>query len=127
MSIKVKYIRRLTWIYVLILVLGSVLPLNTATALNDTYIVDFRADYLVHVLVLMPLPVLLSLSIGTTTGLWARVIFFALLIVVFCEGVQMFLPYRTFNINDLIANGAGTLLGVIPAVFVWRRLSRSGL
>ena len=91
--------------------------------LNNTYVVEVRSDYLIHVLILLPLPLLLSLSLGTSTGLWVRVIILGLLIVIFCEGIQMLLPYRTFNINDLMANGAGALMGVIPAFFVWRRMA----
>ena len=124
MSLKWKHIRLITWIYVLILVLGSVLPINSGVVLNNTYVVELRSDYLIHALILIPLPLLLSLSLGTRTGLWVRVILLGLLIVVFCEGIQMLLPYRTFNINDLLANGAGALIGVIPALLVWRGMSR---
>ena len=122
---KLKFIKRLTWIYILVLVLGSVLPINSGTILNNTYVVEVRSDYLIHALILMPLPLLLSLSIGTSSGLWARVIFLGLFIVIFCEGIQMLLPYRIFNINDLIANGVGAFMGLIPAVLVWRHFSRS--
>jgi len=123
LSIKLKHIKLITWIYLLILVLGSVLPINSGTVLNNTYVVEIRSDYLIHALFLLPLPLLLSLSLGTSTGLWVRVILLGLLIVIFCEGIQMLLPYRTFNINDLMANGAGALIGVIPAFFVWRRMA----
>ena len=122
---KLKHIKLITWIYLLILVLGSVLPINSGVVLNNTYVVAVRSDYLIHALILLPLPLLLSLSLGTSTGLWVRVILLGLLIVVFCEGIQMLLPYRTFNINDLVANGVGAFIGIIPAFFVWRRLSRS--
>ena len=122
---KLKHIKLITWIYLLILVLGSVLPINSGVVLNNTYVVEVRSDYLIHALILLPLPLLLSLSLGTSTGLWVRVILLGLLIIIFCEGIQMLLPYRTFNINDLLSNGVGALIGVIPALFVWRRLSRS--
>ena len=39
-----------------------------------------------------------------------------MLMVVFCEGVQLLIPFRTFNINDLFANGVGALIGLIPAL-----------
>ena len=121
-----KRIKLITWIYLLILVLGSVLPLNSGSStLNNTYVVDIRSDYLIHVLVLLPLPLFLSLSLGTSTGLWVRVILLGLLVVFFCEGIQILIPYRTFNINDLLSNGAGALIGIIPAIFVWRRFSGS--
>ena len=48
-----------------------------------------------------------------------------ILIVAFCEAIQMVIPYRAFNINDMLANGVGALIGLIPAVLVWRRFSGS--
>jgi VanZ family protein len=121
-----KHIKLFTWIYLLVLVLGSVLPINSGTTLNDNYLVEVRSDYLIHFLILLPLPLMLSLSLSANTGLWIRVTLLGMLIVVFCEGIQWFIPYRTFNINDLLANGIGALIGVIPAIFVWRRFSHSG-
>jgi VanZ family protein len=32
------------------------------------------------------------------------------------EGIQYLLPYRSFNINDLLANGLGVLIGA-PVLF----------
>ena len=119
MRFVLKHIKLLTWLYLLLLVLLSVLPINSGVTLNNTYVVELRLDYLIHALVLFPLPVLLSLSMGSKSGFWIWVISFSLLIVVFTEGIQMVLPYRTFNINDLLANGAGALLGLIPA-FLFR-------
>jgi len=115
-----KHIKWITWLYLLILVLGSVLPLNNGTTLNNNYIVEVRTDYLLHALVLLPLPVLLTLRFRNSASLWGRVILFGLLMVIFCEGVQMLIPYRTFNINDLFANGIGVLIGLVLAWFVWR-------
>ena len=119
-----RNIKLITWFYLLILVLGSVLPLNNGTTLNNNYIVEIRSDYLIHALVLMPLPLLLGLSLRNRTRIWIRIFLLGLLMVVFCEGVQLLIPYRTFNINDLFANGVGAIIGLIPAFLVWRRLLR---
>ena len=114
-----RHIKLITWLYLLILVLGSILPLNNGTTLNNTYVVELRSDYLLHALVLLPLPVLLTLRFRNSTSLWGRVILSGLLMVIFCEGVQMLIPYRTFNVNDLFANGIGAMIGLIPAWFFW--------
>lgn len=34
------------------------------------------------------------------------------------EAVQYVLPYRAFNINDLLANGLGVVLGFVLMMFV---------
>ena len=119
-----RNIKFLTWFYLLILVLGSVLPLNSGTALNNTYVVEIRSDYLIHLLVMLPLPVLIGFSLRNLSGNWVRVLVLGLLIVVLCEGVQLLIPYRTFNINDLIANGVGALIGLIPALLIWHRYKK---
>ena len=118
-----RNIKLLTWFYLLILVLGSVLPLNSGTALNNTYVVEVRSDYLIHLLVMLPLATLVVLSLRDKAWMWVRVILLGMLIVAFCEAIQMLIPYRTFNINDLLANGVGALVGLIPAFFLWRRFS----
>ena len=118
-----RNIKLITWFYLLVLVLGSVLPLNSGTALNNTYVVEVRSDYLIHLLVMLPLATLVVLSIRDKAWMWVRVILLGLLIVAFCEAIQMLIPYRTFNINDLLANGVGALVGLIPAFFLWRRFS----
>ena len=123
---SLKTIKLITWLYLLVLLLGSVLPLNSgSSSLNNTYVVEVRSDYLIHLLVMLPLPSLLVLRLRNSKWIWVQVIILSLLIVVFCEGVQLLIPYRTFNINDLLANGAGALIGLIPALFIWRRLQRA--
>jgi glycopeptide antibiotics resistance protein len=116
-------IRWLTGIYLLILLLGSLLPLNNGTSLNNTYIVAFRSDYFLHFLMMLPLPVLLGLTFRQLSGTWLRVLLLGLLVVVFCEGIQLLIPYRSFNINDMFANGLGAMLGLIPAWLLWRSFS----
>jgi len=119
-----RNIKLITRLYLLILVLGSVLPLNNGTTLNNNYIVEIRLDYFIHALVLLPLPVLLGLSLRNNTRVWVMIFLLGLLMVVFCEGVQLLIPYRTFNINDLFANGVGVIIGLIPAFLLWRRKLR---
>ena len=116
-------IRWLTGIYLLILVLGSLLPLNNGTSLNHTFIVEVRSDYFLHFLMMLPLTVLLGLTFRSRSGTWWRVLLLGLIVVVFCEGIQLLIPYRAFNINDMFANGLGALMGLIPAWLIWRRFS----
>lgn len=123
----------ITYAYLLLLVAGTVIPLNTSTALNDNYTMSIRWDYLLHALVYLPLPLLLALGIRKGSGehivkpgpreleplktgavqYWIRIIIYSLLITVLLECLQLVIPYRAFNINDLLANGVGAVLGFL--------------
>jgi VanZ family protein len=92
--------------------------------LNDNYTLHIRWDYLLHTLVYLPLPFLLALilktgSIDRTTDRslkkthFFQVLLLAGVIVVSFELVQKILPYRSFNINDMLANGIGAVIGLI--------------
>ncbi len=117
-------IKHITYIYLLILLLGAVLPLNSgSSSLNDHYTLHIRWDYLLHALVYIPLPVLMGLSLKK--GSWIRIALLALPVTVLFEALQLVIPYRAFNINDLIANGVGAIMGLIPAVLVLRYFSNS--
>ena len=119
--LNIKYI---TFIYLLILLLGSILPLNSVSSpLNDNYTLHIRWDYLLHALIYIPLPVLLGLYFKNES--WILPILFGLLFVVLFESLQLVIPYRAFNINDLMANGVGAIMGLIPAVLVLRYFSNS--
>ena len=114
---KIKYI---TYSYLLILLLGSVLPLNSVSStLNDNYTLHIRWDYLLHALVYMPLPVLLGLWLKK--GSWIRIALFTLPVTVLLEVLQLAIPYRFFNINDLVANCVGAIIGFL-LVPVFRKL-----
>ena len=95
-------------------------PLNGLGIPLDNYILGLRADHLLHasVFVLCPLflwdlfprrwlPWLCAVAIGLTT-----------------EGVQYLLPYRGFDINDLIANALGVTLGWMALLLARRRLRK---
>jgi len=96
------------------------LPINRGESLlNDTYIVHIRLDYLAHMLVFLPFLFLFRrvTSLGVVPSLILGALFAA-----FSEYIQYLLPYRAFNINDLMGNLAGIIAGLvllIPAFFAW--------
>jgi len=102
--------RRALYIYLFILLVGSVIPVNSvSTVLGDNYTLHIRWDYLLHALVYMPLPVLMALNYkrGALISFGFAALF---------ELLQMIIPYRAFNINDLVANGVGVVLGLVVLV-----------
>jgi len=48
-----------------------------------------------------------------THRFWVRVVLYSLLITALLECLQLVIPYRAFNINDLLANGVGAGIGLV--------------
>jgi len=104
------------FVYIALILLLFVLPLNEAKTvfLSDTYVVKIRLDYLSHVFLFLPL-LLLSKIAFPTTGYYC-IILAGIIYAGLCEGLQYLLPYRSFNINDLIANVIGVFTGIVLMV-----------
>ena len=132
-----KRLRIVTLMYLIILLVGSVVPTGNVVkdALTNNYFLELRWDYVLHALIYLPLgfalsvllpvlqpvlqPVLLANSRGS--GKWIWLILSGALITVSFEMVQMLLPYRSFNINDLFANGMGFIVGLVVVALLWRQ------
>jgi VanZ family protein len=118
MQFVTRNIKPLFYIYTVILVLIAVLPINSSgTSINHTFIVSIRMDYLLHFAIFLPWMFLMRLYSGLSFQvsilrpvLW---VIAGLLLAMSTEMVQYVLPYRTFNINDLLANGLGVVLGFL--------------
>ncbi len=166
--------KRLAYLYLLVLFTGSVVPLfGGSTILSDNYTLHIRWDYLVHMLIYLPLPAMLAVIFrqkantgqrpqyantgpqlqdvitgqrphdantdpqlqdaltgpqpqkaatirlwNMTFRLWIPVVLLALVITVLFEMVQKLVPYRTFNINDMLANGVGVLIGLVLVALI---------
>lgn len=94
-------------IYCLIIILLIILPLNGSKELNDITILYFRGDYFFHVLLFIPWA-FFNITMKKPWWFWFVLgLFFASC----SESIQFFLPYRSFNINDLFANIMGIILG----------------
>jgi VanZ family protein len=103
-------------IYTLFILVLSLIPINPAvTPLNDTFVLSIRLDYLFHFAIFIPLMFLIWIAFGINFRKNFRYaltwIVMGLLYSWFTEGIQYFIPYRSFNTNDLLANSTGILLG----------------
>ena len=111
--------RSLFYTYLCFLVLMAILPLNgfTTTAMNHVYIVRIRLDFFLHGILYLPWCFVYRSSFHPK-GLAATLLMVSagLLMAFATEGVQYFLTYRTYNINDLLSNFLGVLLSVIALV-----------
>ena len=108
--------RKALLFYSIVIIVLAVLPLNsTSVVLNHTYIISIRLDYLVHFAVFIPWMFLVwqgkRVSFKTDFKKAILWILIGLLFASSSEGLQYFLTYRSFNINDLLGNSIGILLG----------------
>jgi glycopeptide antibiotics resistance protein len=118
--------KSIVYIYILILFLGSVVPIGNRSSdiLMDNYTLDIRWDYLLHAILYLPLPLILMYGLRHfKSRVMIRIILISILIPVLFEFIQMGVPYRNFNINDLMANSIGVILGWIVLLFL--RIGRS--
>ena len=78
--------------------------------LMDNYILGLRMDHLLHASVFIPCALFLWNIYGVDCRRWA-VWATAVAVGVLTETVQWLLPYRGYDINDMIANFLGVTLG----------------
>lgn len=107
-------------IYTTLIILLYVLPINSSESefnLNDVFVVSIRLDYLAHFVIFIPWMFLwkknTKMSFKKNAGRTIWFITVGLLLAFGLELIQYYLPYRAFNINDLIANGIGIGIGSI--------------
>jgi len=92
-------------------------------------ILELRKDYLLHMMMYVPLPLLMRYSVmgkaWESAGMKARKIFWvafvSLILAVSLEYSQLLVHYRTFNIYDLAGNAAGVMLGCLLIVITTKR------
>lgn len=112
-------------LYLGLLLLGSVVPIGnwSSDILMDNYTLDIRWDYLLHAIIYLPLPLILFNGLrrmNSSATIW--IVTISMLIPVLFEVLQMLIPYRSFNINDLIANFMGVILGYLVLLSFKKRL-----
>ena len=101
-------------------------PLNGVGIPLDNYILGLRADHLLHASVFIPCTLFLmdlkrvhhSSLITHHLAIWLIAVAIGLL----TEWGQYLLPFRKFDVNDLVANAIGVTLGWVVILLIRRRL-----
>ena len=122
MQLSLRKYKSLLFIYAFLVVILAVLPINSSgNAINHVFILSFRLDYLIHFVMYIPWAFLIwkitGASFRKNAGMVVFYIALGLVFAALTEGIQYFLPYRAFNINDMIGNGIGVLLGSVVFLF----------
>ena len=108
--------------YVTLLLLFVTLPLNSSGNLNNITIITFRGDYFFHALAFLPWAFFRAFTHQKRLYWLIIGIFFA----TSTEALQYLLPYRAYNVNDMIANMIGVLIGYgIALGFLNSKISNS--
>lgn len=99
-------------IYVLLIIVLMLLPVNNAdSAVNHIFILKLRGDYWLHVFLFLPWVLFNRIGQIIPSGLiWLLLGFWFAFVA---EGLQFFLPYRAFNINDALSNMFGVAVGAL--------------
>ncbi len=132
-QIKLKLLCRthnwLTIAYVLVIVFISIAPTNShkQVDLSSTTFLSIRSDYLLHALLFAPWMTLIQIRWPKKKdiGFFIKVLAIGLLFAAVSEGVQLLLPYRSFNLVDLGANCLGVVAGAFISGLGKSRLSLS--
>jgi glycopeptide antibiotics resistance protein len=115
--LQMKYGKLIFWLFTAAIIGQAIAPINGVNSkLNNTFVLVFRLDYLVHVAMFACLAVLFRLAYFPTPGfgLSKAVLFFGIMFLTafFSEAIQWLVSYRVFNVNDLVANFIGVLLSI---------------
>ncbi len=127
--VRTERIRTIWWVYTCLILLLVALPLNGKDQffgkLNDNYILEIRLDYISHAMLFIPWVLALHFGWERSPRSFIQSVLSFVLALAFaagCEFLQLLLPYRTFNINDLAANGLSVCLGyLLLGVLTWTR------
>lgn len=99
-------------------------PLNGLNISLNNYVLGLRMDHLLHASVFILCPYFL---LDMTNKRRVLILLVAWLIGVCTESVQYFLPWRGFDINDLIANFIGCFLGWLLLVPYYRYQQKNNI
>lgn len=109
-----RYKQVIAIIFIISLIVLLAIPIGNSTITN-TFVVGFRLDYIIHCLIYLPWILVGKVIFNNNFKplLWLVV---GVVLSVSLELIQFILPYRSFNINDMIAG----VIGVILSYFIFR-------
>lgn len=96
-------------VYAVLIIVLAVIPIGNSDVLTHTSIISFRADHILHAMLFIPWG-FFSIKIRKDLPLW---FLWGLLYAAISEGIQYFIPYRSCNVSDMIANMIGVGIGFI--------------
>jgi len=108
--------------YVVSIFILTVMYIGDSNVLNNTFIVSFRADHILHALVFMPWA-FFCIILKKNLLPW---FVWGILYAIGAESIQYLLPYRSFNISDMLSNIIGVSAGFVVFVPLKNLLNVNG-
>ena len=115
-SVSPKTLRLLALCYFVVLFTAMWCP--TGHLSLNSMVLGFRLDHLLHAAIYMPCAFAWSLLLPRHKWLWLPL---TLLVGAGTESVQYLLPYRGFDLSDMIANATGAIMGWVILLSIRRR------
>jgi VanZ family protein len=98
-------------VYAVLIIVLAIIPLGDSKQLEKTIILHFRADHLLHMAIFIPWAFFcIKMKKYLILWFWGGILYAA-----FSEGIQCWIPYRSCNINDMLAN----VIGVVAGFFIF--------
>ena len=103
------------FIYIVFLFVLHTVPLGPHIAPDEYVHITMRPDQILHFILFMPycifLRIWLKIDIYSNPWLSVVMILIGLFLAFSLEALHIILPYRSFEIGDLLANLLGTIIG----------------
>lgn len=99
-------------IYAAGILIAYLLPANTQKTVDQWYFLTIRGDYLIHASLFTPLCPLLYInycSRNQSNLMWWMLT--GIVMAMAAEVIHYLIPYRSFNMLDLLANATGAFIG----------------
>ncbi len=115
----------LLYSYIILVIILHLIPTPGGLEISSAEVGFIRMDYLLHVLVFLPWMFFsLTFRHNQTARKWSLhdpSVWFGLgiLAATATEGIHYWLPYRSFNPVDMLANAAGVVIGAVVIFGGW--------
>lgn len=109
MKINQRHITGLLYLYLFILLVLHTMPTSGVEELGEYYL-GIRGDHWIHATMFFPMGFLvLQVFFGKKIRAYGIIIFACF----FFETLQYFLPYRSFDFYDIVADSVGAFFGIL--------------
>jgi VanZ family protein len=111
----IKYISQLMLIYMVVIFIFSVIP-SFDSGLNS----GFSTHAVVYSI--LSILMMLNLKVREVPQPWLKGVFLAGTFGLLMEILQYFIPYRRFEVEDIILNYTSAIIALLPGYFIIKQL-----